>query len=368
MLTLVSLAMLKVVAVFAGFGLVIAFHELGHFLALKWFGIAVREFAVGMGPKLFSRWFGTTEFSLRALPTGGFVNAVGEGVNEAQSSLMEQKIREQAPSEAVAAYLLDPARRLKEQNRFARAVYIAAGPVFSFLLAIPLAVLLLVLCGEPLPTNPARVAAVNEEMPAGQAGMASGDELLAFNGERFSDSNALLAAMSKAKGKCEFLVKRKSLELSVSCSPIDGGGRSFFGVMLETKTRPVSAVEAVTKSFSLTFDQAVRQTKLVVALFSGKVSLSNLSGPVGIMKEMGSAAGAGTERYLSLLLMITIGLGVMNLIPIFPLDGGQLVVVGIESILRRPIPSGPLLIYQFGGVVALLGLTCFTLIKDIATF
>ena len=324
----------------------IVVHEFGHFIAAKWTGMRVDEFGIGFPPRAwrFAKK-GETEYTLNWLPLGGFVKIYGE------DGLVDKK-------EAGAGN-----RAFTSKNRFAQAFVLVAGVAMNMLFAYVLITGALIagtpraLSGDELATardKQLAVAAVLPGSPAARAGLAPGDTILsAEDGHYVFDSENPAAftefiARDGANKTITMNVRRASGEEAVLAA------RPEPGVIASDPSRPALGVEvaaigvvpmgffdAVIQGAKLTWGATVLTAQGLWHFFSGvftfSADLSQVAGPVGIAGVVGSASAQGAGYLLSIMAIISINLAIINLIPIPALDGGRLLFVIIEGIIRRPI-------------------------------
>ncbi len=303
-----------VVAAILIFAVLIFVHEFGHFITAKLTGVKVLEFALGMGPKIFSFKKGETLYSLRAVPIGGYCAMEGEDGNS------------------------DDERSFSNKPAWKRLIVLVAGAFMNVLLGF---ILLLVLFWgqESFVSN--KIADVGINSVAQIGGLKSGDEIIKINNQKVHlGVDVSYIASNLEDESAQFIVKRdgETLGLSLAKSKDEP-----FGITLKTEENTVAT----------TFKQAYYQTffyskvilNSLVDLLRGKVAVSDMSGPIGIVSEIGSAVEEGIEtgvsgvlRLLSLTILLTINLGIFNLLPIPALDGGRILFVLVELVIRRRLP------------------------------
>ncbi|MDR1205634.1 MAG: RIP metalloprotease RseP [Peptococcaceae bacterium] len=334
--------MLSFLAVVLVFGLVIFIHELGHFTVAKLTGVKVVEFSLGMGPKLIGYKGKETEYVLRALPVGGLCAMVGEP-DGLQSG----------------GEVCDESRRFDRQPPRVRAAITVAGPVMNFVLALVLFVLIYSIVGIPLGYSN-RIQEVAPDGAAGAAGVLPGDRITSVNGTDVSDWNGiLLAIQNHAGGEMDLVLDRDGDSRSVTLEPrLDPeSGRQLIGIMTGPENliwenlSPGEGISAGFRQTGVTFGviiQALRE------MFSGGVSVRDLSGPVGIVQTIAQTAQEGMVSLIFLTAFLSINIGICNLLPIPALDGGRLLFILIEKIIRRPINPKKEGMIHLAGLVALL--------------
>ncbi len=326
-------------------GILVAVHEFGHFIAARISGIEVMEFAVGMGPKIFG-WTGKsgTKFSLRCIPLGGFCAFFGEDDVEGKSK--------------------DDPRAYGKQNVWKRIFTVAMGPVMNFVLALVVAFGFFFFLGE-LVTMPA-VDTLMEGYPAAAAGLLPGDEIIAVNGEEIASTNAIVAALS-AGGEAQVTVLRDGEEHTFTIVPKwnEEDQRYLIGIYFAQARQKLGFLA----SLKTGWDNCIRAGSMVFdalgSLFT-KEGMEQVSGPVGAVAVVSQAVQAnGLDAFLSLLMMISVNLGLMNLLPIPGLDGSRIIFHLIEAVRGKPIKPEREAMVHLIGMVFLLGLMIFFTYKDI---
>lgn len=325
------------------FLLLVTIHEFGHFIVAKLSGIKVNEFAVGMGPVIYSKEKGETLYSLRTLPIGGYCAMEGE-----DESSSDPRSYDNAPA-------------------FKRFLTILAGPFMNLLLAAIIFSVVIFNTG----TASTKVGGFSENSKAKEAGIEIGDQILKVNDEKiseFADISKVLAKFYEENDKdlpVEVLVKRNDEEKSFAVKPYFEKNTAFLGV--SSKLRDVGFFESI----SLGFKEMNKNVKMIFAilgnLFTGKLSVKALSGPVGVVKEIGNQANNGLMNLLYFLAYISVNLGVFNLIPFPALDGSKLVTNLYEMITRKKVNKKIEEKVTIVGFVILLGLILLVTIKDVFT-
>lgn len=315
------------------FLLLIGIHEWGHFLGAKASGIRVRKFAIGFGPRIAAWERGETEYSLRLLPLGGFV--LMDGMEEAE------------PGDR-GAYLNAP--------KFARFVTILAGPLMNFVLGFLLFCVVAASAAQPYYSI---VDKVNAGSAAQAAGLQSGDQILEINGHSATLWKDLNDLIGQSQGQpLALTIQRGQQVLHVQAQPRFSAPdqRYLLGITAKPVRVPISASKAIQLGWTLTWDQVAAWGHAMSALVHRQASINDLSGPVGIVKAVGQTAQAGLLNLLGLTAMISMQLGLFNLLPIPVLDGAQLVFILWEAVRgRRPDPNRVGMI-QLAGAILLLGL------------
>lgn len=334
-----------VLAVFL-LGVLVTFHELGHYLAGRRAGVFIHEFAVGMGPVLFSRQKGETKYSLRLIPLGGFTRFAGEDGRDKEDEADVAK-----------------ERLLNNQSPGRRAWIVLAGPLANLLISSLAFFIVFSFVGINLPTT--TLAEVMPGYPAEQAGIAAGDTVTAVEGAATGTWKDLTAAIQPRAGqRTSITVKRGAETLTVSVVPIAVGGTGLIGI------RPTFVASRINPIKGLY--QGVKETVVVSALWlqgifgmlAGKVA-PEVTGPVGITQILGEAARTGIGELLYLFGALSANLGLINLMPIPALDGSRLLFSGIEALRGKPIDPEKESLVHFVGFFLLISLFVFITYKDI---
>jgi len=327
-------------------GILVAVHEFGHFIAARISGIEVMEFAVGMGPKLFG-WTSKksgTKFSLRVIPFGGFCAFYGEDDVEGKSK--------------------DDPRAYGKQNVWKRIFTVAMGPMMNFVLALVVAFGFFFFLGE-LVTVPA-VDALMEGYPAAAAGLLPGDEIIAVDGTSIADTNAVVAALS-AGGEADVTIRRGSEKHTFTIIPKwnEEEQRYLIGIKFAQERVKLDFLTSVKAGWQNCVRAGSAVFDALGSLFT-KEGMEQVSGPVGAVAVVSQAVQAnGIDAFLSLLMLISVNLGLMNLLPIPGLDGSRIVFHLIEAVRGKPIKPEREAMVHLIGMVFLLGLMIFFTYKDI---
>lgn len=335
--------LLTVIAVIVVFGLIVFFHELGHFLLAKRAGILVFEFALGFGPKLISVQWGETEYTLRAIPLGGFVRFAG----------MDPKEEE-----------VDPARDYQHKSVWERMSVIAAGPLANFVLAAVLLAAIFLTQGFPTPTT--TVGEVLPDRPAAEAGLQEGDRIVAVAGREVDTWEQLVAEISSRPDERLILtVDREGTRVELPVVPQEEAGVGKIGFIPQSEPRPVGPFKALAGGVERTVQFAGLITTFLGQMILGQAP-ADVGGPVRIVAEIGNAAQVGLIQLLSLSAFLSINVGLFNLLPIPALDGSRLLFLAWEGITRRPINRESESVFHLVGFALLLLLIAVITFKDIS--
>ena len=341
------------------FGLIVLIHELGHFLFAKKNGITVVEFSVGMGPRLLHFKKGETIYSIKALPLGGSCMMLGEDEENSDQGAFQNK------------------------SIPARMSVIAAGPIFNFILAFFLAMILVGMSGYDI----TYIKEVTEKSPAYAAGIRPGDKLLKINGENVSMYREYifykLLKPDEKMSHVEFSRVNPStgtIEIqSVSVSPqySEENGKYLIGIAITSQHVGVSSFGELIRYGYLEMEYDVKLTvKSLGMLLSGKAGVKDLSGPIGIVVMIDDSVKAGLtvsvmealRNVISMCILLSANLGVMNLLPIPALDGGRLLFLIIEAIRGKRMDPEKEGLVNMISMAALMALMIFVVFNDISRF
>ncbi len=328
------------------FSAIVIFHELGHFLLAKWNGIEVIEFSLGMGPRLLSHVWGDTRYSLKLLPIGGSCQMVGE--------------EEASDSEGAFG----------NKSVWARIAVVAAGPVFNFILAWVLA---LIIVGSVGYDN--TMVDIIPDSAAAEAGMEDGDQIISINGSRTWLYREVSLYSSLHQGQAATVVfERNGEKQTVVLTPKQSDtGAYLYGFSRTVQREKGGALETVGYSCAEIRYWLKATVESLKMLIGGQVGLEEMSGPVGIVSTIGDTYKESrvdgwyyvTMNMIMIAILLSVNLGVMNLLPIPALDGGRLVFLILEAIRGKAIPQEKESMVHFTGFVLLMGLMAVILFSDL---
>lgn len=352
-------------------------HELGHFLAARWCGIRVDAFKIGFGPKLFAWKRGETEYGVNTIPFGGYVKIHGEN------------------PDAEAETGPDAGRSFVNKPRWKQAIVLVAGVTFNFVFAWLIYAVAFMSGVTATPEGFERYADdiynhrvmitnVAPDSPAAEAGLQIGDVIVAVS-KPSQDSSQPIAVekvggllpvegiqslIAESEGvPLEIVVDRSGTTEMISVTPTQGviEGRYAVGIAMQTVgdlklSFFASIVESARYTWMMMKETTVGLATFVGNIFRGSANFSDVAGPVGIAGIVGDAAGLGFTYLLMITALISINLGVINLIPFPALDGGRLLFVGIESVIRRRIPM------VFANVTNAIGFFLLMLLMVVITY
>lgn len=380
-----------IAAVFV-FSAVIAIHEFGHFMVAKLCGVQVNEFSIGMGPVLCKRVRKGTQYSIRALPVGGYVALEGEESPESKQAEENLSVvsDDSSPSRGAKAdagkpdlpplsgEVAEPTGSdgevspsgipLNEAPVWQRALIMLAGAGMNFVLGFVVMAILITAQSEPITSKV--LYQVEENALCGQTGLQAGDKILAVNGRRCFVANDILYELMRTEDyTADFTVLRDGKKVELPGVQFDTWqddkgethmslGFTVYGI----KKTPLNVLKEAGNSV-LYYGRIIFAS--LSDLLRGRESINDLSGPVGIVTAIGQAASYGWQDLLELLVLITVNLGIFNLLPFPALDGGKVVFLLIEGVTGHAVPEK----IQSGLTVAafalLFGLMIFATYNDI---
>ena len=336
------------------FGVVVVSHEFGHFLLAKANGIHVIEFSVGMGPNLFSFQKGDTKYSLKLLPIGGACMFEGEdGLNEKDDGE-------------------DHSGSFLNANVWARISTVLAGPVFNFILGFIIALIMvnLIVIRDPVATE------IVDGGAAQEAGLEAGDRILSLNGSKVHLYEEIqLFTLTYRGGDVTVEYERNGTKGTTILTPQydETQGRYMIGIS-NADFVELSGMDCFRYSW-YEMRYCVNMTwKSLVMLVQGQVSRQDVAGPVGIAVNVVGKTYENTREYgwqnvlvnmLNITLMLTVNLGILNLLPIPALDGGRLVFLIWEAITHKPVPPEKEGMVHFIGLMFFMVLMVFLLFNDL---
>lgn len=332
-------------------GIIITIHEFGHFVAARLTGMRVKKFSIGFPPRIFTKKYGDTEFSLSWIPLGGFVQIAGM-VDE---SLDEEGITG-APDEFMS------------KNAAQKIFVLSAGVLMNYLTAVVILIGLTVAVGLP-DVGRSEIGQTVEGRPAHSVGLRAGDLITSIDGIAVTEWEEVVERITASSDSVRMTVLRGSENLSfvVPTEEIQSGdsSRKVIGISPAVVYRDASFGEAISSGFVFCYRTTANLAVFIGDLVSGEGSLSQLSGPVGVAQLSGESARQGMSEFLFFIAFVSVSIGFLNILPFPVLDGGHIVVVLIESIIRRPIPTRVKLAIQQAGMAALLLLIIVVSYHDI---
>lgn len=322
------------------FGFIIALHEFGHFITAKLFGMKVNEFSIGMGPAFYKFRKKETQYSLRALPIGGYVALEGEDEDSE-----------------------DP-RAFGNQKAWKRFIVIAAGATLNVILGFILMIAMLANQGE---TTTRVISDASESLIEAENGVHIGDEILSVDGIRIISARDLYYCLFRSEDdKFDITLKRDGQKLELHDVPIIYDAEQGVCSMI-AGSQKVNVLNVIPGALRETRSASKMILLTLVDMFRGKFGLKDLSGPVGTIDIIADTAGdavasADYSGVLFLLAFVTINIGIVNLLPLPALDGGRLFFILIELVIRKPVPK------KFEGIVHTAGIILLLLLMAVITF
>ncbi len=343
---------ITILILFVMLSLIIGVHEFGHFIAAKKSGVYVDEFSLGMGPKIirFKPKKSETTYSLRLFPIGGFCS-MAEKVDPDNKEIQNDRV-------------------LENKKFYQRFLVLIAGIVMNCILAILLFFVSGLIYGRPI-SEPI-IESVVEGKPAALAGLESGDRIIKVNGVNIStwDDFLLEASAKKLKDSYTITVEKSNKEvvsytLSPEVTKIDGQEARIFGIQSIGTTYKKGFVNALRYGVEGFYNNFCTIFKIVGSLFTGEVSVKNLSGPVGIYSVVDSVKTQGFEVLLYLTAYLSINVAIINLIPVPVFDGGRILLIIIEKITKRKTSDKLEAIINYSGFALMIILMIYVTFNDI---
>ncbi len=324
------------------FVLLIIIHEFGHFIAAKISGVRVNEFAVGFGPKLFKKKLGETTYALNLIPLGGYCAMEGEDETSTDDRAFCNK---------------GPLKRL---------FIVANGAIFNLILGVIIIGITLIPSEKFATTT---VASFHDDAVSCNYGLKGGDEIVSVNGRKIYTTYDLSYAFTGVKdGELDMVVERdgKKVELeNVKFDTSEENGIEYVNVDFYVEPMEKNFFSFISHAFNTTIANVRVVWFSLIDLITGKYGLSAMSGPVGITAALGSVAAANLFDILPIMALITINLGIFNLLPLPALDGGRILFILVELIIRKPVPRKFEGIVHAVGLILLLGIMLMITAKDI---
>jgi len=349
----------SIVGAIAVLAVVIFVHELGHFLVAKWCDVEVLVFSMGFGPTIFSKTVGETTYRLAAIPFGGYVRMAGEDDSE------------ESPAS-------DPTRGFSAKPLRQRAAIVAAGPAVNIVFAFLVFAGTLFVYGTQAPTEEALIGAVMPGSPAQSAGLQAGDEIVAIDGKTVTEWVPFAETVRASDGRTLELtvIGDGGAERTLSITPEPRPERDRFGeitgqaymigIQRGLVREPVGLFESLRLGGWYTWEFSSMIFQTLARVFQGRIDATDLGGPIMIAQEAGRLAATGFEPLLRFIGIISINLGIINVLPIPVLDGGHLFFFMIEGLRGKPLSVRVREGAQQVGVFMLIALMAFVIYNDIS--
>ena len=316
------------------FGSIIFFHEFGHFITAKLSGVLVHEFSLGMGPKILKHKGKETTYSIGIFPIGGYVKMEGEDEESEHKKSFSSK------------------------SPFKRFLIIFAGPLMNFVLALLIFFLLFIFIGSPTTT----VKEILPGLPAETSNLQEGDRIIKINDEYTEQWGDIVEVVSNSTGTLSLIVERNDEKLMVKINPVIEEGRSVIGIapLIER-----SFIYSIGMAFDRLWFVSTNIFTFLGDLIKGNQLEGEVVGPIGIISMVNEASKYSFLSVLSLAAVISINLGIVNLLPLPALDGGRLVFILIEILKGSPIDPKKEGFVHFAGFVILMVFMAYMVIKDL---
>ncbi|MEX0940005.1 MAG: site-2 protease family protein [Candidatus Babeliales bacterium] len=344
-----------IVIAILGIGFLIGFHEFGHFIFCKIFKIKTPSFSIGMGPRIFKKKFGDTEFALSAIPLGGYVEIAGTEDDQ-------EPIKDKQYSFAQKPY-------------YQKMLVIAGGIIFNILFAY---VALSALYFTGMPKSPliyplhatTKIKSIEKESPAAQSNLQEGDIILTI--DKVNVQNKLLELMmflkNNANQSVTATIKRNKeiipLEIKIGERKIQNQIFGYLGIDFDIEIPQYNFFESIKMGIHATHTIIKQVFSIFTSMFRQR-TIENLGGPLMVISQTIKGAQQGPKILFLLLAFISINLAVLNVIPIPIMDGGQALFYTIEAIIRRPLPEQVKIYIHYACWLAVMALAVFLSIKDI---
>ncbi|MBR4461823.1 MAG: site-2 protease family protein [Erysipelotrichaceae bacterium] len=314
--------------------IIVSIHEFGHLLAAKFFGVYCKEYSIGMGPKLFSKKGKETEYCIRAFPVGGFVAMAGDTDNSLETKIDVTD--------------LPPERTLLGIAKWKKIIIMLAGIFMNMILAIVIYSLLILANGSYVTSSKPQISSIREGSPAYYSELKEGDIVttiafdngLSLNPASYSELITFTSAYD-GNGPWHLKVERDGEHMNIDVLPEYDETEDRYLIGIGFSDVAIDYVKVnIFNCWKYGFEYSVFIVRLTwssfLSLFKGH-NLNNLSGPVGIYNTVSEAVSYGWEYYIQLIAMISINVGVVNALPLPIFDGGRVLLLIIEAIIRKPL-------------------------------
>jgi len=340
-------------------GVLIFFHELGHFLAAKYFGVKVLKFSLGFGPKLVGKQVGETEYLISALPLGGYVKMLGENADEETEPLSPEDEKKSFSNKHVAK----------------RIGIVAAGPLFNLLLALFIFCGFYMVAGVHVMTP--EIGQVREDSPASKAGLLKGDIIVSVDGQKTANWPQIKEIIQGNRGQpIDVTVKREAGVVTLTVVPEVSVTQNIFGEEIRSPLIGIVAAgtfekvdlgpgAAIGEGFRKTWEIIELTCLTVVKLIQRVIPMETVGGPILIGQMTGQLAQENWVHLIPFTAVISINLGILNLLPVPVLDGGFIVLLLMELIIGRPLHIKKRELLQKMGIFLLVLLMVFVVYNDI---
>lgn len=342
--------MLTIIAFIFVFSILIFFHEFGHFIAAKASGVRVYKFAFGFGPRIIGFTKNQTEYVICLIPLGGYVKMAGEMGQE-----KGKKTSEEVPEE----------QRFDKKSLGIRALIVALGPFMNIATAVVIFSLIFFTNGIPVVTN--YVSTVVENGPAEQAGIFSGDKIIAINSTKMDDPKRIANIINESSGEeLQITLDRvgEIIEVFVIPEYDDSYKKGLIGITFEIFMERINIFSAFSRGLITTGNIIKLIFFNIMEMITGKVPLE-IAGPLGIAQMTGEAAKLGFVSLLYFTAILSIFIGLFNLLPIPILDGGHIIILAIEKLRGKPLEAEKISFMYFIGISFMIIIFIIATYKDI---
>ena len=342
--------MITIIAFIFVFSILIFFHEFGHFIAAKASGVRVYKFSFGFGPRITGFTKNQTEYVICLIPLGGYIKMAGEMGQEKGKETSEEVPEEQ---------------RFDKKSVGIRALIVALGPFMNIATAVVIFSLIFFVNGIPVVTN--YVSTVIENGPAEQAGVLSGDKIIAINSIKMEDPNRIANTINKSSGEeLQITLDRGGEIVDVFVIPEydDDYKKGLIGITFEVSVEKINIFSAFLKGIIATGNIIKLIFSNIIEMITGKFPLE-IAGPLGIAQMTGEVAKLGFLNLLYFTAILSIFIGLFNLLPIPILDGGHLLILVIEKLRGKPLEAEKINFMYLIGISLMIILFVIATYKDI---
>jgi len=342
--------MLTIIAFIFVFSILIFFHEFGHFIAAKASGVRVYKFAFGFGPRIVGFTKNQTEYVICLIPLGGYVKMAGEMGQEEGKAKSEEVPEEQ---------------RFDNKSVGIRALIVALGPFMNIATAVVIFSLIFFTNGIPVVTN--YVSTVIENGPAEQAGIFSGDKIIAINSIKMEDPKRIANIINESSGEeLQITLDREGEIIEVFVIPEydDSYKKGLIGITFEVSVEKINIFSAFYRGLITTGNIIKLIFSNTMEMITGKVPIE-IAGPLGIAQMTGEAAKLGFVSLLYFTAILSIFIGLFNLLPIPILDGGHIIILAIEKLRGKPLEAEKIRFMYFIGISFMIIIFVIATYKDI---
>jgi len=336
---------LIVILVIFCIGAIVAGHEFGHFIAAKLLGVKVKEFMLGLpSPKIFTFTAGGTDYGITILPIGGYVKFF--------STMEKEDLTEEEMEEA-----------FESQSIWKRIAIIIAGPLMNIILSI-LIIASIFLIGVQGPSTV--IEKILPNSPAKESTLKADDKIVAIDDRTVTQWDEVTGIIQKSGNKeINITVLRDQKEIDIEITPAEKNSKGYLGIQTKLINQKFGLLSSLYQGAVITVMATVKICQTLYSLLTKGEILSSLGTPIRITQELTKQAYRGYIFFLQSLAFISIGLAIVNLIPLPPLDGGRILLLGVEAVMRKPIDQDKLIWIQAVGFLLLISLMIYLIVVDI---